>query len=147
MLRHAVRHFAILALGWICALTLFASAADAAELVMYRRAGCPWCALWDREVGPVYAKTDIGRRVPLRMIEIDRGVDAAVRLRGPIRYTPTFVLVEDGEERGRIEGYPGEAFFWGLIEDLVENLPARRPNGVSSPAATINAAAMTERMP
>jgi hypothetical protein len=131
MSRQAIKHCGILALGWLCAVIAFADAADAAELVMYRRAGCPWCALWDREVGPVYAKTDIGRRVPLRMIELDRGADSTVRLRSAVRYTPTFVLVVTGQERGRIEGYPGEAFFWGLLERLLEELPPRGPNGAS----------------
>ena len=37
----------------------------------------------------------------------------------PIRFTPTFVLVDDGREIGRIEGYPGEDFFWGLLERLL----------------------------
>ena len=40
------------------AVVSFASAADALELVMFRRAGCPWCATWDREIGPIYGKTD-----------------------------------------------------------------------------------------
>ncbi len=30
-------------------------------------------------------------------------------------FTPTFVLVENGVELARIEGYPGEDFFWGLL--------------------------------
>jgi hypothetical protein len=34
-------------------------------------------------------------------------------------FTPTFVLVEDGTEAGRIEGYPGEDFFWPLLAKLI----------------------------
>lgn len=41
-----------------------------------------------------------------------------------MRYTPTFVLIDGGREVGRIEGYPGEAFFWGLLEKLARDLPA-----------------------
>jgi hypothetical protein len=43
----------------------------------------------------------------------------AVALKSPVRFTPTFVLVQDGRELGRIEGYPGEDFFWGLLERLM----------------------------
>jgi hypothetical protein len=89
---------------------------------MYRRVGCPWCAAWDREVGPIYGKTDIGRRFPLRMIELGTEQPQLV-LRSPIIYTPTFVLVEQNRELGRIEGYPGEAFFWQLLERLVRSQP------------------------
>jgi len=29
-------------------------------------------------------------------------------------------LLEDGTEIGRIEGYPGEDFFWGLLTQMME---------------------------
>lgn len=93
--------------------------AAAAELVMFRRDGCPYCAAWDRAVGPVYPKTDIGKRVPLRRIDLDRNRDGKVVLNSPIRFTPTFVVADSGRELGRIEGYPGEDFFWGLLERLL----------------------------
>jgi thioredoxin-related protein len=38
-------------------------------------------------------------------------------------YTPTFVLVDKGKEIGRIRGYPGESFFWGLLSVIIEKLP------------------------
>jgi len=93
--------------------------AVSAELVMYRRAGCPYCLAWDREIGPVYPKTDIGKSLLLRQVHIDRGPDKSVVLKSPVRFTPTFVLVEDGREKARIEGYPGEFFFWGVLEKLM----------------------------
>jgi len=90
-----------------------------AELVMFRSAGCPYCLAWDREIGAVYPKTEIGKTLPLRQVQIDRGKDTSVELKSPIRYTPTFVLVEGGKEKARIEGYPGEFFFWGVLEKLL----------------------------
>jgi hypothetical protein len=103
--------------------------ASAAELLMLRREGCPWCAAWDREIGPIYGKTDIGRRTPLRVLDLDRDrIDVA--LNTPVIYTPTFVLAEDGREVGRIEGYPGDHFFWGLLERLVQQLPTRQKHSV-----------------
>jgi hypothetical protein len=39
--------------------------------------------------------------------------------------TPTFVLVHEGEEVGRLRGYPGDEFFWGLLGGMLERLPAR----------------------
>jgi hypothetical protein len=103
----------------IVALLGAALPATAAELVMYRRAGCPYCLAWDREIGPIYPKTDIGKKTPLRQVHLDRGKDASVELKSPIRFTPTFVVVEDGKEKARIEGYPGEFFFWGVLEKLL----------------------------
>ena len=41
------------------------------------------------------------------------------------RLTPTFVLVHEGEEVGRLRGYPGDQFFWGLLGGMLERLPAQ----------------------
>jgi hypothetical protein len=128
------------ALVGACALAVVAGSSHAAELVMFRRDGCPWCALWDREIGRIYAKTDLGRQAPLRMVDLQRGA-AGVRVRSPIIYTPTFVLAEDGEELGRIEGYPGDGFFWGLLERLLEDTQARR----RKPATSVGQAGPMER--
>ena len=45
-----------------CALTLTLTAvpADAAELVMFEREGCPYCARFNREIAPIYERTDEG---------------------------------------------------------------------------------------
>ena len=113
---------------WLVALAamtvLSASAAQAAELVMFRRDGCPYCAAWDRDVGPIYSKTEMAVRAPLRMVDLDRE-RPAISLTAPVIYTPTFVLVDGGREVGRIEGYPGDHFFWELLDRLLQRLPAR----------------------
>jgi hypothetical protein len=76
-------------------------------------------------VGPAYSKSDLGQQAPVRMIDISQAARSQVELMRPVRYTPTFVLVDRGREIGRIEGYPGEDFFWGLLEKLVRNLPVQ----------------------
>jgi hypothetical protein len=130
MSRKHARWWARSALLALAGLMLIFNTADAAELVMVRRDGCPWCTWWDREIGPIYGKTELGRRAPLRMVDIAR-VASALRTRGPVIYTPTFVLAENGQEIGRIEGYPGNAFFWGLLEQLLEQAPAQRPKSLT----------------
>lgn len=90
-------------------------------LVMYRRVGCPWCKAWDRDIGEIYPRTDLGATFPLREVDLGREGDGGVALARPVRYTPTFVLVEDDRELARIEGYPGEDFFWARLELLVND--------------------------
>ena len=104
---------------------LVAPAARTAELVMFTRPGCPWCAAWEREVGDVYAKTDIGQRAPLRRVDLQRDATGGVDLDRDVRFTPTFVLARDGREIGRIAGYPGEAHFWARLERLIERLETK----------------------
>jgi hypothetical protein len=114
----------------LCAIFVLISAADAAELVMYRRDGCPYCARWDREIGPIYGKTEISRRAPIRLINLSRDRDLPIR-HGPIIFTPTFVLVENGQEVGRMEGYTGDEFFWVRLANLLAMLPQQAPKGAS----------------
>lgn len=137
-------HFGVCTLAALLALVFLASMAEAAELIMYRRDGCPWCAKWDREIGPIYPKTEFNRLAPLRTINLDRDADRAIA-HAPIHYTPTFVLVDDGREVGRIEGYPGDEFFWARLEGLMERLPVRRPPKVTSISGP-RLAATPERM-
>lgn len=113
-------------------LPLMWTAADAAELVMFRKDGCPWCAAWEREVGPAYPKTAEGQRAPLRRIDIGAPRPEGLQLDKPVVFTPTFVLAESGQEVGRITGYPGEASFWALLEDLLDELDRRTGSEDSS---------------
>jgi hypothetical protein len=123
---------AIRAFSALCAIFVLISAADAAELVMYRRDGCPYCARWDREIGPIYSKTEISRRAPIRMVNLSRDRDLPIK-HGPIIFTPTFVLVENGQEVGRMEGYTGDEFFWVRLANLLAMLPQQAPKGASVP--------------
>lgn len=93
--------------------------AFAAELVMYTRNGCPFCVRFEREVAPVYAKTPEGKAAPLRRVELPAGGLRGDGLREPVIATPTFVLVDDGSEVGRITGYLNDDMFWGLLGRLV----------------------------
>ena len=108
----------------IAACLLFAapSASVAAELIMFRQDLCEWCEVWDEEVGVIYDKTGEGRRAPLRRISIHGPRPADLAPIDGVRYSPTFVLLDEGQEVGRIVGYPGEAHFWGLLEALLDEL-------------------------
>jgi hypothetical protein len=102
--------------------------ARAAELVMFRVPGCSWCQAWDREVGDAYANSPEAKIAPLREVRLDRDRDGGLELERGVRFTPTFVLARDGVEVGRIVGYPGEAFFWGQLGGLIEQLDDAGPN-------------------
>ncbi|HVZ54335.1 MAG TPA: transcriptional regulator [Pseudolabrys sp.] len=96
--------------------------ARAAELVMFEQAGCVWCQAFDREVAPIYPKTDEGKRAPLRRVDIKDKLPAELAFIQVERMTPLFVLVEGGHEIGRIRGYPGDDNFWGLLGAMIKKL-------------------------
>lgn len=104
-------------------LTVFAwlpmAAAAQTYLLMAEERGCYWCGQWNEEIGHIYPKTPEGRAVPLRRYDL-RAETPDVDFASKVRFTPTFILVQDGAELDRIEGYPGEDFFWGLLGMMLE---------------------------
>jgi hypothetical protein len=94
----------------------------AAELVMFGRAGCPYCERFDREIGPIYDRTDEGKIAPLRRVDIHKALPDDLKFVAMESLTPVFVLVDHGREMGRIRGYPGEDNFWGLLAGLIGGL-------------------------
>lgn len=99
--------------------------AQAAELVMFERAGCVWCARFDTEIAPLYGRTEEGHAAPLRRVDVGHPLPADLARIDPGPFTPTFVVVHDGREIGRIRGYPGEDFFFGLLARIL--LEAKLP--------------------
>jgi hypothetical protein len=108
----------------LVALALATPALAEVRLMMVEEAGCVWCARWNAEVGDAYALTSEGRIAPLLRADRNAGPPEGVTLDRPAVFTPTFVLLNDGAEVGRIEGYPGEDFFWPMLDSLIASLPA-----------------------
>ena len=73
------------------------------------------------EIGPAYPKTDEGKYAPLMRRDIGLGAPEGGRYARRVNFTPTFILMEDGTELARIEGYPGEDFFWPILTQLLKD--------------------------
>ena len=113
---HTLRTLAFAALAAVTLVT----GACAAELIMVEQRGCLYCRMWHQDVGPdEYSRTTEGAFAPLRRIDLHAPRPGDIVFASPLRITPTFVLVEDGRELARIEGYPGEDFFWGLLDRML----------------------------
>lgn len=98
-------------------------ALHAAELVMLERPGCAWCVRWHAEIGPAYPLTEEGRRAPLRRVDVTAPWPDDLADIGRERFTPTFVLMDGGVEVARLRGYPGDEFFWFLLDEMLSRLP------------------------
>lgn len=90
----------------------------ALELLMVEKPGCAWCQRWDDEIAPIYPRTDEGHHAPLYRANI-HDLPRGVQFRTPIIFTPTFVLIDESREVGRITGYSGQDMFWGLLGELL----------------------------
>ncbi|MFG1329882.1 thioredoxin family protein [Xanthobacter autotrophicus] len=116
----------VLAAG-LLAMPVLAPGAAARELLMFERKGCTYCLKFDRDVAPIYEKTEEGRRAPLKRVDLSRGAPGGVVLASPVRFAPTFVLVDEGREVGRITGYASDEAFWGLLGAMTDGMAGGRP--------------------
>jgi hypothetical protein len=85
-------------------------------LLLVEDPGCPYCARWDRDVGSAYSRSPEGQFAPL--VRRFRGSRDVGFLAG-IAFSPTFVVVKEGREIGRIVGYSGPDFFWSDLSPLL----------------------------
>ena len=106
-------------LSTVLATTVFAET----RLMMVEEEGCPWCERWHSEVGDVYERTEEGKAAPIWFVDINDPFPEGLTVTTQPHFTPTFILLVDGIEVDRIEGYPGEGFFWGLLGMMLANLP------------------------
>lgn len=90
---------------------------------MVEQAACEWCEAWNTQIGGIYHLTEEGKRAPLRRQDLFDDWPADIEIKGQVHFTPTFILLVDGSEVGRIEGYPGEDFFWPLLAQLLNRTP------------------------
>lgn len=112
----------------LTSMLLAAPALGETRMVMVEQAGCIYCARWDREIAPIWPKSDAGRRAPLRRVDLHDLPDD-IAFESKPRLTPTFVLTVDGDEKGRIEGYSGDEFFWTLAERMLDDAGIPSPSG------------------
>lgn len=87
-----------------------------AALVMVSDPGCSFCMRWQPEVKIPYNRSAEGAFAPL--IERLRNDPGVRRFKG-IVYSPTFLVLSNGEEVGRIVGYQGPDLFWMELEPLM----------------------------
>jgi len=90
------------------------------QLLMAEEDGCYWCRKWQQDIGHIYPKTLEGKTAPLVRFDIHDAPED-VEFDKPLHFTPTFILIDDGRELGRIEGYPGEDFFWALLSFIFKD--------------------------
>lgn len=117
-------HILVLARAALLAFVAWGAAPlAAAELLMLEQPGCVWCAQFNEQIAPAWPKTEEGRRAPLRRVDITKPWPDDLAGIQKERFTPTFVLLHQGQELGRIRGYPGDQFFWYRIGELLDLLP------------------------
>ncbi|WP_156950710.1 thioredoxin [Terasakiella pusilla] len=98
--------------------------ARADQMVFVHSPGCIYCEMWREDILPIYDKTDEGKRLPLREVNLDKGMPDDLKHLVYPSFTPTFIILDDKDkEVGRILGYNSE-FFWGFVQNFIKKLDA-----------------------
>lgn len=105
---------------------LTATPVQSAELLMFSSKTCGYCIAFLKEVWPEYVKSPKQNILPLKLVDFDGSIPYwftnaldSNKIDG-IRATPTFVIFNNGEEIGRLEGYPGKESFLTNINRYIE---------------------------
>ena len=120
----AFRVYVSLIKAFALALTSTATTQTAAadsRLIMVTSDQCPYCQAWELDVGSVYDKSSYATTLPLTRVEIGSKMPRGVALQKPVVGTPTFLIIHNGREINRQNGYSGgEMFWWWLSEYAAE---------------------------
>jgi thioredoxin-related protein len=95
----------------------------AAELIVFSRPDCVWCEAWERDVGAIFPRTDEAQYLHLTRVDISEPLPERLRNLKGVNYTPTFVVLDEKREIGRILGYTGEGYFWWELQKIIKKLP------------------------
>ncbi|MDA9649832.1 thioredoxin family protein [bacterium] len=88
------------------------------HLVMITSSHCPWCEAFEDDVGKGYNLTEEALIYPLRRHDFYKAMPDDLAHLTPATMTPTFIVVRDGAEVGRIIGYPGAELFWWRLSEF-----------------------------
>lgn len=93
--------------------------AGSAELVVMEAEGCTYCTIFRRDVLPSYEMSEHAKSMPVRFVDINDVEKSGIVLDGPISMVPTFVVIKNHREIGRIPGYLGRENFFHAISYLL----------------------------
>lgn len=102
-----------------------AAQARKSELILFETKGCVYCKVWLRDVAPGYSASPYGNILPLRRIDLSKGVSGDDRDLLPVNSVPTFVIRACNREMGRIVGYSGKDEFYSSLKATVDRIKAK----------------------
>jgi thioredoxin-related protein len=93
------------------------------ELVVMEAPGCTFCSIFRRDVLPAYEASERAKDVPIRFLDVNDVASTKMDLETPVDIVPTFVILKDNKEIGRIPGYVGPETFFHTINYLLSTVP------------------------
>ena len=87
-----------------------------AEVVVFEIGGCKYCTAFRDNLGARYLASTTNAVAPMRYVDVGRLEPGAFQLQSEITTVPTIVLLQDGREIDRVEGYPLSEMLFGMVK-------------------------------
>ena len=97
--------------------------ADSLELVVIEADGCIFCEIFRSDVLPAYEASEQGKQMPVQFVDINDMDTTHLEFKGAVDIVPTFIVIKDRREVGRISGYVGPENFFHSINYLLASAP------------------------
>ncbi len=96
---------------------------DSLELVVIEADGCIFCQIFRSDVLPSYEASEQGKQMPAHFVDINDMEATHIEFKAAVDIVPTFIVVKDHHEVGRIPGYVGPENFFHSINYLLASAP------------------------
>lgn len=87
------------------------------ELIMFETSLCNHCAVFDDDVAKLYKSHSLAQMAPMVKVNLDEVGTGRYHLNKPIQMVPTFVVMQNGKEIGRISGMVNKFAFLAFVRD------------------------------
>ena len=92
------------------------NAAPRTEVVVFEIGGCKYCTAFRDNLGARYLASTTNRAAPMRFVDVGRLDPQSFQLSADINTVPTIVVLQDGREVDRVEGYPLADLLFGMVK-------------------------------
>ncbi len=89
------------------------------EVIVFEIGGCKYCTAFRDNLGARYLASTTNRAAPMRFVDVGKLDPQSFQLRADINTVPTIVVLQDGREVDRVEGYPLPELLFGMVKARV----------------------------
>lgn len=89
------------------------------QLVVLEVEGCIYCDVFRQRLLPAYNASKQGKRAPVRFVDINDPALGDLGLTQPVGMVPTFIMMENNQEIGRIPGLMGREDFFRAVDFML----------------------------
>lgn len=93
------------------------------ELVVLEVDGCIYCNVFRQRHLANYKASRQGKKIPIRFVNINDPAVGNLGLSQPVGIVPTFVVLQNNQEIGRIPGLVGHHDFYRAIDHITAGVP------------------------